>query len=324
MFKKLEINIPFGEALAQIPHYTKFMKDIINKNRKLDEGGVVNLSTICTAIIQKNLPQKMKDLGSFTIPCTIGNHEFGKALCDFGASINLMPLLVVRRLYLGELTPITMSLHMADKSMAQPEGTLEDVLIKVGKFIFPVDFMVIDIEEDKKIPIFIYKPFLATGPTPIDVKKGELTLRVGIEEVHLNLNQSLKQHDVEKAQCMRVDNVIHVSKDQNGDPFNESILNSLYNENLEKEELKAKVELIEAVLSLNEESNAESSSSSKVKEQDVYKIFEGLILKEFPKNLKYVFLGVERSKPMIIVADLSTEKEQKVVEILKEHKEAIA
>ena len=81
-----------------MPHYAKFMKDIISKKRKLDEGGVVCLSATCSAIIQKNMPQKMQDLGSFTIPCIIGNHEFGKALCDSGASINLMPLPVVKRL----------------------------------------------------------------------------------------------------------------------------------------------------------------------------------------------------------------------------------
>ena len=97
----------------------------------------------------------MQDPGSFTIPCTIGNHEFGKALCDSGANINLMPLLVVKRLSLGELTPTTMSLQMADISMAQPEGILEDVQVKVGKFIFLMDFVLIDIEEDKKIPLFL-------------------------------------------------------------------------------------------------------------------------------------------------------------------------
>ena len=72
MFKKLEINIPFAGALAQIPHYVKFMKDIINKKKKLDESGVVSLFASCSAIIQKNLPLKMQDPCSFTIPCTIG------------------------------------------------------------------------------------------------------------------------------------------------------------------------------------------------------------------------------------------------------------
>ena len=132
MFKKIEMNIPFAEALAQMPHYAKFMKDILSKKRKLDEG-VVSLSSTCSVVIQKNL---------------LGNFEFGKALCDSGASINLMPLSVVKRLRLGELTPTTMTHQMADRTIAQPEGILEDVLIKVRKFIFPVDFVVIDMEED--------------------------------------------------------------------------------------------------------------------------------------------------------------------------------
>ena len=143
IFKELEINIPFAEALDQMPHYARFMKDIIRKKRNL------NLSTTCSSIIQKNMPRKMQDLGRFTIPCTIGNHEFRKDLCDSGASINLMPLLVLKRLSLGELTPTTMSLQMADKSMTKLEEILEDVRVKVGKFIFSVDFVVIDIEEDK-------------------------------------------------------------------------------------------------------------------------------------------------------------------------------
>ena len=78
----------------------------------------------------------MNDPGSFTIPCTIGNYEMGKTLCDSRANINLMPLSVVKRLSLGELTPTAMTLQMADITLTQPEGILEDVLIKVGKFIF--------------------------------------------------------------------------------------------------------------------------------------------------------------------------------------------
>ena len=109
---------------------------------------MVSLTTTCSAIIQKSLPAKMKDPGNFTIPCTIGKYEFKKALCDSGAIINLMPLSVVQRLSLGELTPTTITLQMANRSMAQPEGVLEDVLVKVGKFIFPMDFVVMKMEED--------------------------------------------------------------------------------------------------------------------------------------------------------------------------------
>ena len=116
----------------------------------------------------------------------------GKTLCDSEASINLMPLSVVKRLSLGELTPTAMTLQMADRTLAQPKDILEDVLIKVGKFIFPTDFMVIDIEEDKQVPLMLGRPFLATEAALIDVKKGELTLKVRDEAMHFNLNQSLK------------------------------------------------------------------------------------------------------------------------------------
>ena len=191
MFKKIEINIPFSEALTQMSHLAKFMKDILKRKRKIAEEGIVSLTATYSAVIQKSLPEKMQDLGSFTIPCKIGNSDMGKALYDSGASINLMPLSVAKRLSLGELTPTTMTLQMADRTLAHPEGILEDVLIKVGKFIFPVDFVVIDIKEDKQVPLLLGRLFLATGATLIDVKKGELTLKVGDEVVHFNLNHNL-------------------------------------------------------------------------------------------------------------------------------------
>ena len=183
IFKKIEINFPFAEAITQMPNYAKFLKDILSKKKKIAEEGIVSLTTTCSAVIQKSLPVKMKDLGNFTIPCSIGKYEFKEALCALGANINLMPLSVVQRLSLGELTPTPITLQMADRSMAQPEGVLEDVLVKVGKFIFPMDFVVIKMEEDTQVPLLLGRPFLATRATLIDAKKGELTLRVGDEAV---------------------------------------------------------------------------------------------------------------------------------------------
>ena len=154
----------------------------------------MSLIATYSAVIQKSLPEKMQDPGSFTIPCKIGNSDMGKALWDSEASINWMPLSVVKRLSLGELTPTAITLQMADRTWAQLEGIFEDVLIKVGKFIFPVDFVVIDIEEDKQVPLVLGRPLLATRVDLINVKKGgELTLRVRDEAVHFNLNHSLKQ-----------------------------------------------------------------------------------------------------------------------------------
>ena len=190
-----------------MPLYAKFLKkEILSKKRKIAEEGIVNLTATCSAIIQQRLPAKMKDPRSFTIPCSIGKYEFKKALCDSGASINLMPLSVVQRLNLGELTPTTITLQMADRSMAQPKGILEDVLVKVGKFIFPMDFVIMQMDEDTQVPLLLGRPFLATGATLIDVQKGELTLRVGNEAVHFNINRSLEHPDVDADSCMAVGN----------------------------------------------------------------------------------------------------------------------
>ena len=177
-FQKLEISMPFTEVVTQMPLYAKFLKEILSKKRRFTEEGVVNLTATCSAVIKKNLPEKMKDLGSFTIPCTIGGFEIKKALCDSGANINLMPLFVARKLSLGELTPTIVTLQMADRTMAKPEGVIEDVLVKVGKFVFPVDFIILDIEEDSQAPLLLGRPFLATGAALIYMQKGVLTLRV--------------------------------------------------------------------------------------------------------------------------------------------------
>ena len=161
----------------------------------------MSLTPTCSAVIQKTLSEKRQDPGSFTIPCKIGEANMGKALCDSRASINLMPLSVAQRLSLGELTPTTMTLQMADMILAHPEGILEDVLIKLGKFFFPVDFAVINMEEDKQAPLLLGRPFLATGSALIDVKKRELTLRDREEVVHFNLNHSLKQPELSSTDC---------------------------------------------------------------------------------------------------------------------------
>ena len=141
----------------------------------------------------------------------IGNADMGKTLCDSGDNINLMPLSIAKRLSLGDLTPTAMTMQMADMTLAHPEGILEDVLIKVGKFVFPVDFIVKNIEEDKKISLLLGRPFLETGAILIDVKKGEVTLRVGDEAVHFNLNDSLKQPKLRSADCEFVEKKIPIS-----------------------------------------------------------------------------------------------------------------
>lgn len=110
VLKQLHINIPLVEALEHMPSHAKFMKDLVTKKRRLGEFETMALTEECSAILQNNLPPKLKDLGSFTIPCSIGNQYFGKALCNLGASINLMPMSIFKKLGIGEARLTTTSL----------------------------------------------------------------------------------------------------------------------------------------------------------------------------------------------------------------------
>ena len=186
---------------------------------------------------------------------------------------------------------------------------LEDVLIKVGKFVFPVDFVVINMEEDRQVPLLLGRQFLATRATLIDVKKGELILRVGDEAVHFNLNHSLKQPELSSADCKIVETKIPVSSElatacnfQNS--MNENEMNFQYLEHLEVEIMNSNFKLKDLVFSVGENS-AERSSSYEEKVAEENKNSEGLILKELPKHLKYAFLQQEKGKPVIILAGLT-------------------
>ncbi|KAL0361360.1 UNVERIFIED_CONTAM: hypothetical protein Sradi_3820500 [Sesamum radiatum] len=201
IFKKIHVNIPLIDALSQMPSSAKFLKEVLSNKRKWEKGDTVKLNEECSAIFQNKLPPKLKDTGSFSIPCTIGNIDFDKILCDLGASVILMPYSIFEKLGMHELTPSIITLQLADRSIKYPRGIVEDVLVKVGNFIIPVDFIVLDMEKDKNIPLILGRPFLATSRALINVQKGRLTLRVNDEHVVFNVFKPIKylhkkEHDI--------------------------------------------------------------------------------------------------------------------------------
>ena len=207
-----------------MPNYVKFMKDILSRKRRLSNFETVNLTKEFIAILQKKLPLKLKDPGSFTIPCKIGNSIFERALCELGASINLIPLSILRRLGLGEARPTTVTLELADRSLKHLRGergggggggVIEDVLAKVDKFIFQTDFIVLDMEEDKEIPIILGKPFLTIDRAMIDVYKEEQKLRVQDDEVKFNVFDVVR-HPKESDACFMIEAVEDIVFSQSG------------------------------------------------------------------------------------------------------------
>ena len=154
---------------------------------KIEEDETVNLTKECSAIIQNKLPPKLKDPGSFSIPCVIGSEAVKKSMCDLGASVSLMSLSLYERVGIGELKPTRMTLQLADRSVMYPAGIIEDVPVKVGEIYIPADFVVMEIEEDNQVPILLGRPFLATAGAIIDVKHGKLAFNVG-KDVGVNPN----------------------------------------------------------------------------------------------------------------------------------------
>ncbi|XP_062113912.1 uncharacterized protein LOC133824910 [Humulus lupulus] len=140
IFKKININIPFVDALEQMPNYVKIMKEVLLKKRKFEDYKTLKVTKECRAILQKKVATKAKK-----------------------SSINLTTLSVFKNLVLGVVRPTTITLQLVDRSFTYPRGVIEDVLVKVDKFVFPVNFFVLDMEEDHEIPLILGRPLLATG-----------------------------------------------------------------------------------------------------------------------------------------------------------------
>ncbi|XP_070042626.1 uncharacterized protein [Nicotiana tomentosiformis] len=173
-----------------MPAYAKFLKEILTKKRRIEETSVVKLTEHCSAILQNKLLQKCGDPGSFTISFSLGTLNFDKSLYDSGASINLMPLSIYRKLENehGEIRSAPISLQLEDQKTIIPEGIVEYILVRVDKFVFSVDFIVVNMEENIEIPLILGRPFLATGRAILDIHDRKLMLRVGEEMVTFEMN----------------------------------------------------------------------------------------------------------------------------------------
>ena len=321
VFKKLHINIPFADALEQMPSYVKFMKDILSQKRRLLEYEIVNLIEEYSAMLQRKFPHKLKDPGSFTIPCKIGNSIFEIALCDLGASINLMSFSIFRRLGLGEARPTTVTLQFADRSLKDPWGVIENVLVKVNKFIFPADFIVLDMEEDKEIRIILGKSFLATRRAMIDVQKGELKLRVQDDEVRFSVFNAVR-HLTESDACFMIEatEAIVPRKSSLTDPLEASLVQNAKEEL--SEEAEEYVKWMDS-FQLNRRKYHEPLGENTQTSVPLVEQPPQLEQKLLPIHLRYTYLGESSTLPVIISASMIVVEEEKLLRVLRDHKDAI-
>ncbi|CAN6687516.1 unnamed protein product [Malus baccata var. baccata] len=333
-FRKVQVNIPLLDAIKQVPRYAKFFKELCTTRRRISNKEVVQVSENVSAVLQRKLPPKCKDPGSFTIPCVIGNTKFEQCMLDLGASINVMPYSIYASMNLGELKNDGVIIQLADRSNAYPKGVLEDVLVQVGNLIFPADFYVLDMEDSPHstpLPILLGRPFMKTARTKIDVFKGTLTMEFDGEVIDFNLSESIK-FPKDDHSCFSIDIIDDLAQD---------FLDCLERDTLETTIAQGigqksgfavprsveEAEIVAALESLpqchGKLSNPISISVSTNKLLPSVTQAPVLELKPLPDHLKYVFLGDNETLPVIVSSSLTAIEEEKLIRVLKEHKTAI-
>ncbi|XP_060170453.1 uncharacterized protein LOC132601375 [Lycium barbarum] len=324
--KQLSIYIPLVVALEQMLGYSKFMKHLVTKRRHYSfetMGGTHHYSSIVT----KALVQKKQDPRAFTIPCTMERYKFAKALCDLGASINLMPLAIFNKLGLGTPQPTTMRLLIAHRTVKKRMAILYYVLVRVDRFIFSADFMILDCEVNFEVPMILGRPFLAMGHSLMDVERGDLKFRMNNEEITFHICKSTKQPaDIS---VMSVIDTINeamettVEHEHMGAMFATVLLN--YERENEKEFEKTVNALVglgtykynPKKLDLDLENREKPPAKSSIIKAPT------LELKLLSSLLRYEFLGPNNTLPVIISAWLMDEQKERLMVILIKYKKAI-
>nr|GEX42283.1 reverse transcriptase domain-containing protein [Tanacetum cinerariifolium] len=205
IFRNLHFELSFADALLHMPKFALMFKSLLNNKEKLFDLATTLVNENCSAVILMKLPKKLGDPGKFLIPCDFLGLDECLSLADLGASINLMPLSIWRKLSLPELISTQMILELADRSTTRPVGIAKDVFVKVGKFHSPTDFVVVDYVVDPHVPLILGRPFLRTGQALIDAYGKELTLRIDDEAITFNVGQTSKYSYNDAESINRID-----------------------------------------------------------------------------------------------------------------------
>ncbi|XP_042008934.1 uncharacterized protein LOC121757457 [Salvia splendens] len=328
VIRKVNVDVSLVDLFTNFPKFSKFFKDMMANKEKLQDEGIVALSMNCSQLISGMMPMKKRDPESCVIPCEIGNTIFTKCLLDQGSGISLMALKTARAIGLeNRMEPIDIALQLADHSIVKPNGIVEDVLVKVDKFVIPVDFIVLDMPEDKEVPILFGRPFLATGDVLLGAKDNSVTFRINGEQVTINVEKAMKHPSDAKA-CFRVDVLDKCIFDKMR--CSASIEGSVYDKgSLERDfgsTIKFDFDFDESEDAQMDQPNLENDCVVDTFVADVQPSIEvppKLELKPLPTNLKYAFLGEDESLPVVISAMLNDEEELKLIELLKSHKKAL-
>ena len=320
VLRQVKVNIPLLDMTKQVSTYAKFLKDLCTVKRGLNVDKKAFLTEQVSAIIQCKTLVKYKDPGCPTISVNIGGTCVEKALLDLGASVNLLPYSMYKKLGLGELKLTSITLSLADRSIKIPKGTVEDVLIQVDKFYYPVDFVVLDTEPAAAganyVPIMLGRPFLATSNAIINCRNGVMQLTFGNMTLELNIFHLSKKHmqsveDVPGEVCI-IDTILEEQDDQQGmlDILNEELTECA--EEQQEVDMKSvqghwkrRHEILSLVI------GEEVSEPQKIK------------LKPLPVEFKYAYLKDHEQCPVVISSLLNNAQESSLLQVLKQNQQTL-
>ncbi|GKD77003.1 reverse transcriptase domain-containing protein, partial [Tanacetum coccineum] len=336
----LRFDISFADALPLMPRFAPTIKSLLMNKKKLLELAKIPLNENCSAMLLKKLPEKLGDLGKFLIPCNFSGMDVCHALADRGASINLMPLFIWKKLSLPKLTPTRMTLELANRSITYPKGLAEDVFVKVRKFHFPTDFVVVDFEADPRVLIDVYGE--------------EITLRVDNEAVILNLDQTTRYSSTNDKSENRIDIIDAVCEEYapellgfsnssggnptpTSEPFTSEFILEEIESYLKDDSISPKIDyadcnpeedicLIEKLLNndpfqlppIDLKQSEVTEAKSSIEEPPE------LELKDLPSHLEYAYFEENEKLPVIIAKCLKDDEKDALLKVLKSHKRVIA
>ena len=321
VLRKVKVNIPLLDMIKQVPTYAKFLKDLCTVKRGLNVNKKAFLIEQVSAIIECKTPMKYKDPGCPTISVNIGGISVEKALLDLGASVNLFPYSMYKQLGLGELKPTSITLSLADRSIKIPKGTIEDVLIQVDRFYYPVDFVVLDIEPvavgANHVPIILGRPFLATSNAIINYRNGVMQLTFGNMTLELNIFHLSKRHmHSEEDDCEEVSIIDAILEEQANEQQVQDVLTPELFECLGEQQDPQSMSLVQGYWRRKIEI-LPLLTSDEPKEPQL------LELKPLPFELKYAFLEENGQCPVVISSLLTTSQEHNLLHLLKRNKRAL-
>ncbi|GJV42168.1 reverse transcriptase domain-containing protein [Tanacetum coccineum] len=342
----LHFELSLADALLFMPKFASMFKSVLNNKEKLYDLTKTSVNENCSAVILKKLPEKLGDPGKFLIPCNFSEFVDCNALADLGASINLMPLSIWKKLSLPNLTPTRMILGLADRTISTPSGIAEDVFVKVGKFHFPTYFVVVDYVADPRVPLILRRPFIRTAHALIDVHGEKLTLRFNNESVTFKVGdtsgysyndyESINLINVIDLSCeeysLEVLGFSDITKSGNPTPILELIVSKSSPTLTPFGESDFLLEETDAFLALEELLNDDPFTPLLPKEIKTVELkkekssideppeFE---LKDLPSHLEYAFLEDTNKLAVIIAKNLKDEERVVLLEVLKSHKRAI-